>query len=65
MSGTFGIGNRARCELTMPNLEKALCTAARRAESSPVAVAIVQMRGCRPDRARSVARWNNGPGRTF
>ena len=65
MSGTFGIGKRARCELTMPSLEKALCTAARRVESSPVAVAIVQMRGCCPERARTVARTNNGPGRRF
>ena len=55
MSGTFGIGNSVRCELTMPSFEKALCTAARRAESSPTAVAIVQIRGWSPACASSAA----------
>ena len=56
MSGTLGMGNSVRWELIMPSFEKALCTAARRAESSPTAVAMAQMRGCVPARASSAAR---------
>ena len=38
-----------------PSLENALCAAANRAASSPTAVAMMQMRGCSPARARSAA----------
>ena len=44
-SGTLGMGNSVRWELTMPSLENALWTAASRVESSPTAVAMMQMRG--------------------
>ncbi len=55
MSGTLGWGNNARCELTKPSLEKALCTAPSRDMSSPTAVAMTQTRGCSPARASRAA----------
>ena len=48
-----------------PSLEKALCAAASRDESSPTAVAMMQMRGCVPARASSAASRYEGPGRRF
>ncbi len=55
MSGTLGIGNSVRCELTKPSLENALCTAANLLGSSPTAVAMTQTRGWSPAPARSAA----------